>query len=63
MCSKGGDDASDEENDIPAIHLESRDSSEWHHMQCGSCKEWWAIEGPLSKKKYFCTHCGRLAII
>ena len=33
-------------------------SSEWHHMQCGHCAEWWAVEGTLKQAKYFCPHCG-----
>jgi len=34
------------------------DTSEWNHIKCGSCREWFAIEGKLKQSHFFCPHCG-----
>jgi predicted HAD superfamily Cof-like phosphohydrolase len=33
--------------------------SHFYHMQCSSCKQWWAVEDPNhNKSEYYCPHCG-----
>jgi len=41
----------------PSYPLKNCNSSAWHHMQCGCCSQWWAIEGPLLQSLYNCPHC------
>jgi len=43
--------------------IKSHDSSQWHHMQCSGCSNWWAIEGALRMYRYFCPHCGLINLI